>query len=225
VARNADWTPVIQTFAGVEMVLVPPGCFMMGSTHIGGNSVPVVEQCIERPFWIDRIEVTNGQYGSPGDWPGDDRPRSNVRWSSAQAHCEGRGARLPTELEWEYAARGPDNLIFPWGDTFVFDNAVHAGNSGDHPAAVGSMPGDVSWVGALDMGGNLAEWTHSIFSPYPYDDADGREADWDSDSASLRAARGGWFRAAAGPAQSADRRPFDPWDGSPEIGFRCARDA
>jgi formylglycine-generating enzyme required for sulfatase activity len=70
VAANADWTPVAREFGGVEMVLVPPGCFRMGSAGEVGEADerPAHEQCIGAAFWIDRLEVTNGQFGSVGRW-------------------------------------------------------------------------------------------------------------------------------------------------------------
>jgi len=158
VSRNADWTPIIQDFDGVDMALVPAGCFMMGSDDGVSNDEPVHEVCFDAPFWIDKTEVTNAQYGSEGYFKGADRPRETVTWDEAKAHCEQRGARLPTEAEWEYAARGPDNLAYPWGNSFVVGNVVYAGNSNNQTASVGSKPGGVSWVGALDLSGNVWEW-------------------------------------------------------------------
>ncbi len=97
VTANAQWTPVYETFNGVEMVLVPVGCFRMGSAS-GGNDDerPVHEICFEQPFWIDRMEVTNGQYGSEGTFGGENHPRESVNWFDARDFCASRGARLPT---------------------------------------------------------------------------------------------------------------------------------
>jgi formylglycine-generating enzyme required for sulfatase activity len=225
VTSNADWDPVIEEFDGVEMALVPVGCFMMGSSEgASANERPVHEQCFEEPFWIDVYEVTNAQYGSSGEWSGDNLPRETVSWFDAVAHCESRGARLPTEAEWEYAARGPDGLTYPWGDELVADNVVYRENSDRQPAEVGSRPGGVSWVGALDMSGNIYEWMSSIYALYPYDASDGREADGDSDSSSPRMWRGGsWYYGA--DYLRGNRR----YSSSPDLvwsdgGFRCARD-
>jgi hypothetical protein len=218
VTSNAEWTPVIQEFDGVEMALVPAGCFMMGEDGKGG------EQCFEAPFWIDVTEVTNAQYGSSGRWSGDNLPRERVDWFDAVAHCEARGARLPTEAEWEYAARGPDGLVYPWGNEFVPDNVVYAGNSGGRTADVGSRPGGASWVGALDMSGNVWEWVSSVYEPYPYDPTDGREVDASSDSSSARGLRGGsWLDGFSNLLRGASRDRGNPSVVVGLDGFRCAR--
>ncbi len=192
ITRNADWTPRIQTLAGFRMALVPAGCFMMGENGEGGR------QCFDEPFWMDVYEVTNKQYGSNGNFPGDDRPRDSLTWFEARDFCLSRGARLPTEAEWEYAARGPDGLKYPWGNVFVEDNVSYLNNSGYQSAPVGSRPAGVSWVGAMDMSGNMAEWTSTIERDYPYAGDDGREDD--SDTESMRVLRGGWLDAADYPA-------------------------
>jgi len=176
VIENSDWRPMPKTFNNVEMVLVPPGCFDMGENGEGGR------QCFDNPFWIDRTEVTNiqfdsfdGQASQPVFQPDTNRPRQNITWYEAKVFCDKRQTRLPTEREWEYAARGPDNLMYPWGNTFVANNLVYGQNIPSETSNVGSKPNGVSWVGALDMTGNVPEWTASFFQNYPYDANDGRE--------------------------------------------------
>jgi formylglycine-generating enzyme required for sulfatase activity len=258
VTRNDDWTPYIQEFDGVEMALVPAGCFEMGSTDEqvddalrqcevlrgGGNckrswyqdEQPLAKQCFDEPFWIDVYEVTNVQYGSFGKWSDDELPRENVNWADAVAHCESRGARLPTEAEWEYAARGPDGLVFPWGDAYkgllvnscdrscefnLIGTRVDDGYA--NTALVGSYSGGASWVGAMDMSGNVWEWTSSIYMDYPYSATDGREVDGIIDSDSRRVLRGGsWFHSGLDLLRSAARYEVSPDYIDYVLGFRCA---
>ena len=220
VAKNADWTPVAQEFDGVEMVQVPAGCFMMGNEDGRRDEKPVTQICIDAPYWIDRYEVTNKQYGQQGNFPGDNRPRENLTWYEARDFCVKRGARLPTEAEWEYAARGPDNLMYPWGNELVDDNLVFDRNSNNETADVGSKPAGVSWVGAYDMAGNVWEWVSSLYKRYPYDAGDGRE---DMDSTDQRVYRGGVGSYIDFAASSAIRFRADPEKRDWFIGFRCAR--
>ncbi len=220
ITANDQWMVVSRDFNGVEMVLVPAGCFMMGSED-GYNESPAHEQCFDDPFWVDRYEVTNEQYGSSGWWSEDNLPRESVNWFNARAHCERRGARLPTEAEWEYAARGPDNLIYPWGDTFVSDRAVYSSSSGDRTREVGSRPRGMSWVGAHDMSGNVWEWVSSIYREYPYNNSWWRESNSDTDS--LRVLRGGSWDNNESNLRSADRSRLAPSVTSNLGGIRCAR--
>lgn len=233
------WRPVAYTFDGVEMVLVPAGCFMMGSTDeqvdyavsVGEpmdwftDERPVHELCFEEPFWIDRYEVTNAQYGSTGCEVGSsepDQPRNCVSWFDARAHCEARGGRLPTEAEWEYAARGPESRVYPWGNTY--DSALVIGRTdpiygNTRAAPVGSKPGGASWVGAHDLSGNVWEWVSTIYQSYPYDAADGRESDGDTESE--RVLRGGSFGLSARGLRTVNRLSAHPDTESGYYGFRC----
>lgn len=221
VTANADWIPVGQDFAGVPMVQVPPGCFLMGHADGRRNERPVHRQCFATAFWIDQTEVTNAQYGSTGAFPGDQRPRENLTWFEARDFCAARGGRLPTEAEWEYAARGPSNWLYPWGDVMNPQALVFDQNSGNQTADVGSRPAGASWVGALDMSGNVLEWVSSQYRPYPYRATDGREDL--TDTAALRVYRSGWGsyidQGVSAPIRFFDRPDYRDWF----IGFRCVR--
>jgi formylglycine-generating enzyme required for sulfatase activity len=206
------------------MVYVPAGCFMMGSEYGSDDEKPVHEVCLDA-FWMDRTEVTNAQYGSPGYFSGDDHPRDSMTWFNARDFCESRGTRLPTEAEWEYAARGPEGWKFPWGNEFVAENTVYSGNSDSQTADVGSRLGGASWVGALDMSGNVWEWVSSLYQAYPYSASDGRESNTDISSA--RVLRGGaWAGGYDGVLRAAIRSGGNPggWSNYGR-GFRCARSA
>ncbi|KAB2859970.1 MAG: SUMF1/EgtB/PvdO family nonheme iron enzyme, partial [Anaerolineae bacterium] len=234
--------PQVEEFDGVPMVLVPAGCFVMGSDdtqleeaigmglpqNIADVEKPAEKICFDAPFWIDQYEVTNGQfdqYNGQAAMPAvnDDanKPREQVSWYEAKAYCEQRGGRLPTEAEWEYAARGPAGLIYPWGNEFEPDNVVFLDNSGKEAQPVGSRPDGVSWVGAYDMSGNVWEWTNSLFREYPYDAADGREGEGEEN----RSIRGGSYQDLDEFLRTS-MRSF--WiasaDAYPSLGFRCARD-
>lgn len=215
ITRNADWTPAEQEFGGVAMVLVPAGCFEMGENGEGGRQCFDQPFWIDK-YEVTNAQyarfIEAGGYNDPTYWTeagwqarqdgiwfqprhwtdnrfnGEDQPVVGVSWYEALAYATWRGCRLPTEAEWEYAARGPDGLVYPWGHTFVADNLVYSANAGGHSADVGSRPGGVSWVGALDMSGNAWEWTLSEHRAYPYDRSDGRE---NISSVSRRSSRGG----------------------------------
>jgi formylglycine-generating enzyme required for sulfatase activity len=189
---------------------------------------------INQPFWIDKTEVTNFTYNSGS---GDNLPRVNLDWSQAQQHCASRGGRLPTEVEWEYAARGPDELIFPWGNSWDYRSRVNycdtncvsnwkdtAYNDG-YPelSPAGSYPAGASWVGALDMAGNVWEWTSTIYRNYPYNANDGREDL--NNSTTARTLRGGAWTWIAGEMTTTARATHiqaGPYTGY--YGFRCVRD-
>ena len=168
------------------MVLVPAGSFKMGSNNGDSDEKPVHDQTFDQPFWIDKTEVTRGAYescvsaGVCTSTPDSqysttaNQPINRVTWYQAAAYCEWRGARLPTEAEWEYAARGPDNLKYPWGNEFDGNKVHYSQNSSNKTADVGNYPSGTSWVGALDMSGNVWEWTNSLYKDYPYVNNDGR---------------------------------------------------
>lgn len=227
VASNDDWTPYSQTFDGVEMMLVPMGCFMMGSNDGDEDEQPVHEQCFDEPFWISKTEVTNEQYGSLGcelTSSEPNQPRNCIDWFEAQNFCEAHGGRLPTEAEWEYAARGPDNLVYPWGNEFIGDYVIYESSPifGDTTTApVSSRPGGASWSGALDMSGNVWEWISSLYESYPYNVDDERDSNNSNDSHVLR---GGSFDFSMGALRTANRSREYSGFGDDGIGFRCVRD-
>jgi len=228
VTRSADWEPYAETINGALMALVPAGCFQMGSQEGDSDELPVHEVCFEEPFWIDVYEVTNAQVEEavPGCiWlsSGDNQPRICISWTDSLAHCESRGARLPTEAEWEYAARGPDGLVYPWGDAFVADNVVYGGNVGGETALVGSKPGGVSWVGAYDLSGNVWEWVNDWYAPGYYGTlADGAINPQGPDTGEYRVLRGGAWGDGSLGVRAAGRNRNAPDNSYPGGGFRCA---
>jgi formylglycine-generating enzyme required for sulfatase activity len=226
VASNEEWEPVYKDFDGVQMALVPSGCFLMGTEDAAFEfELPVHEQCLDESFWIDVTEVTVAAFASPEAVLISDYPRTDVTWFEAYDHCLKRNARLPTELEWEYAARGPNNLLYPWGNdqsNYVVVYDVGA------PEPVGLFLGGASWVGALDMSGNVSEWVSSQYMPYPYNADDGREElpdRTDDTHVNLMVIRGGDWAIDNPYYLRANFRGSAPAKTSNEfVGFRCARD-
>jgi iron(II)-dependent oxidoreductase len=240
---NADWQTVYpdgvqHTFDdGVAMMLVPAGCFEIGNDPNGrywdGSRLIIGvpsggRQCFDAPFWIDQTEVTQEQFTRLGGVKananrssGAARPVDRITWFEARDFCARRGGRLPTEAEWEYAARGPDALLYPWGDEFIAANVVNGANSNGETANVMSRPAGASWVGAHDMSGNLREWTSSLYRDYPYNPSDGRE---DQDNRrDVRVVRGGSFGDYSGGLRAANRLVGDPSLVLRGFGFRCTR--
>lgn len=153
-------------------------------------------------------------------------PVTETTWAGARVYCEWRGARLPTEVEWEAAARGAENRTFPWGDASPTpERAVINRPSGDI-LAVGSRPGGATPEGLLDMAGSLLEWTSSLKRPYPYRADDGRE---DQTTPGVRTVRGGNYVFDDAPNRLTTWSRTAAWDspatGHRQIGFRCASDS
>ena len=236
IAQLQNWQPVIEIFDGVEMVQVPSGCFIMGSAFFADEQ-PISEICFENAFWIDRFEVSRQQYA---DCVEDDvcgqmedsfastdpsQPINFVSWVDAFTYCTWRDARLPTEAEWEYAARGVDSRPYPWGNDFEPTYVVYFDNSLTKSGRIGERSSGISWVGAHDMSGNIWEWVSTIYDttefPYPYDANDGREDLERRDV--LRGIRGGSFRSSQDSLRTSNREGEHPFFSSNSIGIRCAR--
>ena len=190
VARNADWTPVIREFNGVPMVLVPAGCFTMGSEDGGPGENPAHEVCLS-PFWIGQTEVTIAQYRACVDAGACDLPSGSgtgfvrehfddpahanhpvlhVAFNEADTYAWWWGGSLPTEAQWEYAARGPEGWTYPWGDAVRTCQFANTSGCGGETAPVGpdQRPFGASWVGALDMCGNVWEWVTDYYDQEYY---------------------------------------------------------
>ncbi|MBZ0300684.1 MAG: SUMF1/EgtB/PvdO family nonheme iron enzyme [Anaerolineae bacterium] len=224
ITANRQWTVQSRTFDGVEMVLVPAGSFQMGDDDGRTQERPAHEVRFDAPFWIDRFEVSNQQFndlegvaGAQGRWPGPDYPRVMMLWDEARDFCEKRGARLPTEEEWEYAARGPDHRLYPWGNVFNADYVIYAANSENQPAHIG--PGwrpelSASWVGAYDLSGSVWEWMRNGYYDYPNG----------SPRAGTHVRRGGTWLTTSEYALRATYRENEAVLRDNAIGFRCVRD-
>ena len=193
---------------GSVLVLIPGATFTMGSTQLSDERPPHAVTLL--PFGMGKYPVTNAQfrrfvsashYDASGNWKGpasrwgEDAPVVAVSWHDARAYCAWAELRLPTEAEWELAARGLEGHEFPWGVEFNASrcqSSVGLGWGGAKgPVPVDSFPSGASPFGCLDMAGNAWEWCSSKKSPYPYDFSDGRE---DPGGEEGRVVRGGsWY--------------------------------
>jgi formylglycine-generating enzyme required for sulfatase activity len=261
----------------MEMVYVPGSEFQMGSDEDDVDDA--LQMCDlyghhcerewfedEQPlhpvrlgnFWIDRTEVTNGQYRrcvqegacSPptmdvtytraayfSDEAYSDYPVIHVLWNQAVTYCGWAGARLPTEAEWEYAARGPQGNLFPWGNDFAGthlnycdvncdiacrDQSFDDGFRDTAPAA--SYPAGASWCGALDMAGNVWEYVADWYDEQYYDQSPILNPEGPSSWTRGRVLRGGGWGGCRVFTRSTFRLQDDPRETTSPVGFRCVRD-
>ncbi|NJM35502.1 MAG: formylglycine-generating enzyme family protein [Rhodomicrobium sp.] len=153
----------------------------------------------------------------------ENHPVAETTWAGARAYCVWRGGRLPSEAEWEAAARGFDRRLYPWGDEPPSPERAFVSRRTGVTSEVGQLSAGASPFGALDMSGNLAEWTSTLKRPYPYRADDGRE---DQTVSGERVTRGGDYRydTSAERLTATHRNGFSnaPERGHRHIGFRCA---
>ena len=234
-----------------EMVLVPAGEFTMGSSEGGANEEPVHRVYLDA-FWIDVYEVTNARYKKcvdagrcqpPGSLSSatqisyfgnpqfDKYPVTYVSWNDAKAYCEWAGKRLPTEAEWEKAARGTDGRLYPWGNEWDGNRANVEQRVGD-TTSVGSYPAGASPYGALDMAGNVWEWVADWYDSSYYANSPSRNPLGPS-SGQYRTLRGGGWVDDYYFARATHRYDFTyptfrfdfyyPTFRYDYVGFRCAQ--
>jgi eukaryotic-like serine/threonine-protein kinase len=250
--------PELPKRVGPEMVRVPSGAFSMGSAQGDPSEQPVHEVTITRTFMIDAAEVTVEAYmkcvaeqkcSAPGvHGPGIDEaavqrlatrcnfldasrsqhPVNCVDRNQAEAFCKYAGKRLPTEAEWEYAARGPDARAYPWGGSqpTCARGAFAEGSEGrctrEGTSAVGSFADGASPYGALDLAGNVREWVADAWDERAY----GKPAKPDPRVVNIAAkgiVRGGAWDSPLSDVRATRRIPLSPVAGDISTGFRCVR--
>ena len=219
------------------MVLVPAGEFVLGAKPVDSspqfltdrtasvNAQPMQTHKLDA-FYIDRHEVTYEQFlrfkpqstyddGKPGE------PRRGVSWHEADAYCLWVHKRLPTEFEWEKAARGTKGNLYVWGNEFHREYA----NMGKSVKPVGGFEKDKSEYGVYDMNGNVSEWTASAYKPYP-----GSKADDPNFGEKFKVIRGGSIQKTEHGfmlefASLFYRNYAPPTMRLSDTGFRCAKSA
>jgi formylglycine-generating enzyme required for sulfatase activity len=243
--RNRDWTPFITTFSDLKLpdmpfCLVPTGTFQMGNTG-HDNQKPIHPQTFTEPFYIAQYPVTNAQWrvavkagvvgepqgGKAKQWYNDlkmaNAPVVGITWFEAQQFVQWMGCRLLTEREWEYAARGVEGWVYPWGDDWDANKAIHAENSLNQPWGVTSKPDGASWVGARHLSGNVWEWTASLYQNYSYPTDGSREVDTGVRTDVHRVLRGGSWNNSLDFLRAAVRNINTPDNRYYSLGVRCAR--
>jgi iron(II)-dependent oxidoreductase len=168
-----------------------------------------------------RIGIRDGRFSVSERWR--DHPVTQVTWDGARAYCEARDARLPTEAEWEAAARGRGGRPYPWGAAPPTPRRAVFGRRPGRTLPVGERPAGATAQGVHDLAGNVEEWTSTLYAAYPYREGDGRE---DAGATAERVTRGGnHVDSGADELRSAYRKGHSrEWDrGHRHIGFRCAR--
>ncbi len=257
---GAEWVVDTSPQTPQDMVLVAAGSFLMGHDKEGPSEKPAHTVVISRPFYIDRTEVTAGDYqkcvdqkkcsassihgptvkdayvvkSAPlcsGQSPTSARkPINCIDYAQAEAYCAFVGKRLPTEAEWEYAARGSDERIYPWGnDPTTCSMGNFARNTGEcpgrpqGPSDVGSFSERPSPFGALDMAGNVWEWVADAYDPKAYTKDSRKDPFVKSGEKGIL--RGGSWDFAPSVAKSTFRFVFDRRHGDVSTGVRCAKHA
>ena len=233
---------LISPIDNAVMVFVPAGPFEMGSDNGNFGVVEKAHTVTLDDYWIDRTEVTNALYelcvqagacvpprkiDSPtrsnyyGDARYDNYPVIYVDWNQANDYCEWAGKRLPTEAEWEKAARGTDGLTYPWGNDAPNDTLLNFDSNVGDTTEVGSYPDGASLYGALDMAGNVEEWVADWFGGDYYVNSPSENPTGPS-SGQYRVLRGGSWNHSESLVRAAGRFWNVPAASNDYIGFRCS---
>lgn len=225
--RTADKDIIINTI-GMKLRQIPAGSFMMGSNGGHYDEQPIHQVTISKPFYLGIYEVTQEQWqlimgDNPSAFKGLKRPVESVSWHDAQEFCrrlsrkEGGTYRLPTEAEWEYAARAGAETAFYWGNTVSEEHAWYVGNSKGQTQPVGLKKPN-AW-GLYDMSGNVWEWCEDRFRSYSAEavvDPVGSES-------ILNVLRGGGWSAGFEYCRLADRTNSKPALKTNNLGFRIVK--
>ncbi|MGD9727213.1 MAG: formylglycine-generating enzyme family protein [Nitrospiraceae bacterium] len=241
----ADAAPLQEQLTGRDgapLILIPAGRFLMGSETGEADEQPIHPIELDA-FYIDKYEITVSRYArflharrpeQPFLWAqaarrGQGRkPVIGVDWFDAKEYCEWIGRRLPTEAEWERAARGDDQRIYPWGNEPPTGLHVVAGlkkwTGYDTLGVVGSHPQGGSSYGVEDLAGNVWEWIADRYDEQYYRESPGHNPQGPT-RGPLRVLRGGAWNNNAATIRSANRAAYAPSARRNDAGFRCAMNA
>jgi formylglycine-generating enzyme required for sulfatase activity len=219
----------------VVVVKVPAGEFLMGSGEGQGERQERPQHGVQvSEFLIDKLEVTWRQLRRYAEASGtplppapawgheEDYAASNVLWSEAQAYCEWVGGRLPTEAEWEKAARGTDGRLYPWGETWDADRCNSIEGGPHRPRSAGSYTTCVSPYGVLEMSGGVWEWCGDWYGEGYYAESAAQDPTGPP-AGSLRVLRGGSWLNQGLWLRPAYRHRNDPSSRNVHHGFRCVQ--
>ena len=239
VQKQSQEKPALAQPVEGSMAVVPAGEFMMGSPTGDSDEQPAHKVYVET-FSMDKYEVTVGQYAAflqakgidpPSDWKTmnqsahQKRPVANVDWADAFAFCKWAGKRLPTEAEWEKAARGTDDRLYPWGNEAPTPLHANFGKSdwNNHGvlAPIGTFEAGKSPYGMYDMAGNVWEWVNDWYD-YNYYKASPSQNPAGPSSGGTKVIRGGAWNSNPRAMRSANRSLISPTDQGLN-GFRCAK--
>jgi len=222
------------------MVLVPAGEFIMGSDKGDDDEQPIHRVFLDS-FYMDKFEVTNRRFAKfveaiqiepPWGFADKEKPIVHadypvrwVNWMDAMGYCLWAGKRLPTEAEWEKAARGSDGRVYPWGnDSPTPAHAVFGLKEGIGTVSpVGNRDKGKSPYGVHDMAGNLYEWTMDWYDELFYQNIPAINPRGPAEG-TTKAQRGGSYSNTPYRLRSTFRTKSDPTEHEPNVGFRCAQD-
>ena len=226
-ARLVQGAPLLTP---AEMVDIPAGSFLMGSA-VGPPDEQPAHQVSISAFRLDRQEVSRIAYQAflesqqkvrKTSVENPEHPAALVSWSDAAAYCGWAGKRLPTEAEWEYAARGPEARTYPWGNNPPDGSRAHFGGRTREPVGVDALPRGATPEGVLNMAGNVAEWVQDWWRPDYYAASPSADPPGPAQG-DYRTVRGGSWSQPGAELRAAARSFHNPDKGAAYIGFRCAR--
>ena len=240
-ADPANYTPVYNPVNFMELVYISAGDFLMGSTQNDTN-----REVNEEPqhtvyldaFWISKTQVTNAMFTAcvnagvckysvktstnPNylDPLYSSHPVVFIAWDMAQMYCDWTGGRLPTEAEWEKAARGPNGAKYPWGEDQPRIKLNNANNVIGNTTAVGLFPYGKSYYGLLDMGGNVREWVSDWYDPNYYQNSPSSNPQG-PETGETKVLKGASYSDPYRYSRPANRLSHEPGSPGAVRGFRC----